>query len=426
MAEGGERMPASASPSAFLVQPAVAYEDATTDTKVRQTAGVIDDSTSAVKRGLNKIADTIAPPSTTISSDDPTSLSSPGKPSAELYLSFARYQEQSGQLAEAEQSYRLALQVSPKHLKAHLLYARFKDRQGQSNEAMAIYQKVAKLYPNEAAVYNDVGLFFAKQGKSREAIQTYEKAIKLQPKQAVYRNNLAIVLVDLQQPEKALTQLSAVYNEAEAAYNVGYLLQKKGQVVEAAQYFGKAVEANPEMEEARAWLHHLHTQLSQTTQIARRSTPQYPAAAQQDRAAAAPQMTMEPPPATPPVATPPVAPPANHPPTPPVISPRASVEEDSPPPAPVPQQQPQSRRPALPERPAVERPVVERPAAERPTRIAPPPAEEPSQVEDAPLPPEPSVESPAAKPVRLPKAGSGPGVERISSPPRVERLPPTR
>lgn len=234
------------------------------------TSGVLDKPAESIKQGLSKVSEALSPKPPAAPANDPTLLSSKPKYTPELFISMAQFQEESGRVAAAEQAYQQAFRLAPNHLGAHLAYARFKDRQGQVEQAHQWYQKAAKLYPNEGAVFNDMGLFYARHGMNSEALAAYGRAIELQPKRALYRNNLAVLLVDLGQTDQALGHLQAVYPEAEASYKLGYLLQKKGELHQAKQYFARALALNPTMEPARQWLEYLENQSQRKVEVARR------------------------------------------------------------------------------------------------------------------------------------------------------------
>jgi tetratricopeptide (TPR) repeat protein len=252
------------------VLPASAWEAHGPQGSIVQTAGIFDKPADAVKQGVNKVSEAITPTPLVTPSDDPTLLATKSKPTPELYLSLARYQEELGKPAMAEQSYQQALRMAPKHLGAHLGYARFKERQGQAEQALQLYQKAVKLYPNAAAALNDMGLLYARHGKNTEALKAYGRAIEIQPKRALYRNNMAVLLVAMGQPDQALTHLKAAYPEADACYKLAYLLQEKGQTHQAMNLFSRALAVNPSMNEARVWLDHLRGETASTPEVARK------------------------------------------------------------------------------------------------------------------------------------------------------------
>jgi len=206
---------------------------------------------SSVKQAFTP---TPAPPST---SDDPVSLKSKGKPGIDLYVAVARMFEEAGKFAEAEEKYKRALQEAPNDTRPLLGYARLKDRLGEAQEALRLYQRAAKANPHEPVVFNHLAIHFARRGMLREAIGAEDRAIHLRPTEPRYRNNMAMLLVEAGRPQEAYLQLHAVYDDAVAHYNLGFLLNKKGQPQAAAQEFIVALRLNPSLAQARQWLDRL-------------------------------------------------------------------------------------------------------------------------------------------------------------------------
>lgn len=206
------------------------------------------------KQGWDKVTRFFNPSASSEPANDAISLSSQAKPSPELYLATARMYEQTGKLDLAEKQYLLGLRLSSTHLGLQMGYARLKDRQGRLDEAIRLYQEAAKAHPQEAPVFNDMGLCQARCGRLPDAVASLQQAAHLMPQRTLYRNNLATVFADMGQYDAALVQLKAVHNEAVACYNLGYLLQKKGEPQLAAQYFAWALERDPSLQPARIWL----------------------------------------------------------------------------------------------------------------------------------------------------------------------------
>lgn len=225
---------------------------------------------SGLMDGVSKFFKGLAPsPPPPTPPNDGVSLSTPAKPSPDLYLAMARMYAQSGKLDLAEKQYKLGLKLAPKHLGLQLGYARLKDQQGQLDQAIGLYQQVAKQYPQEAAVHNDLGLCYARRGMLREAIASLERAIQLQPGKRLYRNNIATVLVEMGHVDAALEHLRAAHTEAVACYNLGYLLEKKGQPALAATFFAKALEKDPSLTAAQVWLERLQGPWPTSPQVVR-------------------------------------------------------------------------------------------------------------------------------------------------------------
>lgn len=189
--------------------------------------------------------------------NDPTSLSGEARPSAQLYMALARLAEQNHRWQEAEAHYQRVLQLAPNHPDALLGLARLKDGQRKWPEADQFYQQAVRAHPQHAAVYNDYGLSLARRGQLPQAASLLERAVKLEPGRWLYRNNIALVLVQLGETDAALRHLLAVQPEAVAYYNLGYMLQRRGDRQSAAAMFAKSLEKDPTLTPARARLDQL-------------------------------------------------------------------------------------------------------------------------------------------------------------------------
>jgi tetratricopeptide (TPR) repeat protein len=224
-----------------------------------------DTITAPFKWGADKVGSAFSskPAPAAIPEDDVLSLKSKAKPGAELYVALARVYEQSGRMVEAEQQYQTALKEKPDDLGALLGYAHLKDSTGKSAEAIQLYERAAKVYPQQASVYNNLGLCLARQSRYDEAVSAVGRAVQLEPKNPLYRNNMAAALIDQNRAQEAFLQLRQVYGDAAAHYNLGYLLNKKGQTQAAMQHFGMALTADPSMDAARRWLERLQRQTMQ-------------------------------------------------------------------------------------------------------------------------------------------------------------------
>ncbi len=228
----------------------------------------------SIKQSWNKLGELITPKEKVEKAPEPTSVFNPARPSPETYVAMGRFCAENGRLAEAEQHYLSALRANPHHLGALLGYAKLQEQLGSPTQAMQVYQRAISLYPQEPSVFNNAGLCYARSGQLETAASLLQRAVQLDPKKALYRNNLAMVLVDMGHPEAALAHLRAVYPEAVARYNLGQLLLHKGDWELAAEQFAAALEADPRMQAAQAWLEELARRKAapasgQTTEVAR-------------------------------------------------------------------------------------------------------------------------------------------------------------
>jgi Flp pilus assembly protein TadD len=220
---------------------------------------------SGVKRGFNKIGNAFNPKPTPKmqGEDDACSLKTEGKPGPNLYVAVGRLYMESEKYGDAEQQFQRALKEKPDFLPAFLSYAELKERMGRPDDAIELYKRAAGMYPQEASIYNNAGLCFARQGRLDEAATAITRALQLDPKNTRYRNNIATVLVDQGKTSEAFEHLRQSLGEGAAYYNVGYLLNKKGQTQAALQHFTYAVQADPSMDAAQKWVDYLQRETSQ-------------------------------------------------------------------------------------------------------------------------------------------------------------------
>ncbi len=234
---------------------------------------------SGFKQGVDKLGNLVNPKpkpqanTPTTSKDDPVSLKNQGKPGPELNVAVARLYQESGRPADAEQQYQLALKMNHDYLPALLGYAQLQEQAGQPDEALRLYQRTASVHPSQAPVYNNMGMFYARRGQLDEAVAAMTRTIRLDPKNPRYRNNVATVLVEQGRLREAFGQLRDVYGDAVAYYNLGYLLNKKGETQVALQHFALALRVDPTMAPAQRWIEYLHRQTTQAR------LPQHPMAA---------------------------------------------------------------------------------------------------------------------------------------------------
>lgn len=169
----------------------------------------------------------------------------------DIYVVMARRKESSGQLDQAAEQYRKALDIEKHHLLATTGLARLLDRQGQQEEAQDLFVDATKHHPKSASAWNDLGTFHAQHQHNGDAIRAMQRAVALDPQRDLYRNNLAMFLVEAGQPQQALAHLQAIHPPAVAHYSLGYLLKEQGQISQAMAYFRAAYQQDPQFEEAR-------------------------------------------------------------------------------------------------------------------------------------------------------------------------------
>lgn len=126
-------------------------------------------------------------------------------------------------LNEAEPLYREALLIDPNNSDAmiglgYLLAVRlvvFRNAQHMTKEqvvaltaeARGLLEKAAKIQPNSALIHNALGRLYSVEGRQHESLEEHEIARSLDPNFAVNYHNLALVLIALGRPQKAIEYL---------------------------------------------------------------------------------------------------------------------------------------------------------------------------------------------------------------------------
>jgi tetratricopeptide (TPR) repeat protein len=197
-------------------------------------------------------------------------------PDPDLYVAFARVQEQNGSFEDAERNLEQALKKDPKHLEALLAMARLHERMGKPQKALEYYQQAVRYHPHEAAAHNDLALCYARLGKLPESVGSLQRAIAIEPQRKLYRNNIARSLVAMGRPDEAYSHLIAVYEPAIVYYNLGYLLNERGDYRAALEHFERALEINPGFTQARQWQMQLASRVHPYA-LAQRPMPRPPA-----------------------------------------------------------------------------------------------------------------------------------------------------
>lgn len=202
-----------------------------------------------------------------------------------LHLQWAKLQESNGNLDEARKSFERVLEQDSRSLDALLGMARIDHLSGRTYEAEQGYQKLLKQKPGDPRVLDAAGQFYAAEQRWNESIELLQQATQNSPSSATYRYHLAVALAESGNLDAAFPHFAKTVGDAEAHYNVGYILYKHGQLAEAEEHFLQAILKRPQLEvaqemydEVRAERENLQlaggTSDSPSTLEARRNTPQ--------------------------------------------------------------------------------------------------------------------------------------------------------
>lgn len=200
---------------------------------------------------------------------------------AKLYLAYAKWQEDVGNLVKARESYEFALGEDPQSMDAILGLARIDQLAGRKYKAEQRFLKALQMKPSDPNVLNTVGQFYATEERWDEARQMLRAAMQADPEHPKYRFDLAVALANSGDIESAMPHFVQTVGDAEAYYNIGYILYKRGELAAAERQLLQAVVTKPQLAEAHAMLDEVRRKQSDRTMLA---------GAQNDNPAAASQM----------------------------------------------------------------------------------------------------------------------------------------
>lgn len=117
--------------------------------------------------------------------------------------------------------------------------------QGNLEESEKKWKELIKISPDNAEAYNNLGVVLKKSGQSDLAKEFYEKALSLNPVYPQALNNLGV----LEDPSQAITTFNKAIladpKYAEPYFHLALLLEKGGQVLDAASQYQRFLDLDP-------------------------------------------------------------------------------------------------------------------------------------------------------------------------------------
>ncbi|BFU93553.1 MAG: conserved protein of unknown function [Nitrospira sp.] len=170
------------------------------------------------------------------------------------WLNQGKAHHQAGRLAEAEQAYRQALTIAPRHPDALHLLGLLSYRMNRLDEALERLNAAVEEQPASPLYWFNLGVVAQKAGRLAQAVTAYEKAVSLNPRHPEALMNLGNALRD----QGSLGEAIEAYRKAlainpthpELHNNLGVALQEQGAVDDAIGSFRRALEAKPQHVEA--------------------------------------------------------------------------------------------------------------------------------------------------------------------------------
>ena len=176
-----------------------------------------------------------------------------------LDLLYAQMTEAKGHSENARAFYERVLSDDPKSVDAILGLARIDQLAGRIPAAEQGFQQALKIDGSNPKVLDAVGQFYVAQEQWVKAIQYLNSATLAAPTETTYRYHLAVALARTGQLEEAHPHFARSVGDAEADYNIGYILYEQEEYAKATSYFLKALVKNPTLEEPAEMLEELRS-----------------------------------------------------------------------------------------------------------------------------------------------------------------------
>jgi tetratricopeptide (TPR) repeat protein len=155
---------------------------------------------------------------------------------------------------EARIAYAQAIKSDPKYVPAYIGMARHWEKVDQHEKAVHTYQEALKLAPRESGLWFEVGMCHARHREWEPALANIVKAIELDRDNRKFISSHALCLYLAGQREDGLARLKKLYGEAEAHYNLAWMLHRMQENDEARQQLQLALQADPKLTDARTLL----------------------------------------------------------------------------------------------------------------------------------------------------------------------------
>ena len=178
----------------------------------------------------------------------------PEPPDVNLYVALGRMHEAADRDVPAVEAFEKAVEMSPRNVDARVRLGLAYDRVGLRRLAVAQHRKALELAPHSAWLHNNLGYSYMIQNQYALAVEQFEKALTLDPQNARYRNNLAVALSLSGLYQAGLDEFRRAGTELEAQYNLGCVYFYLRRWDRAAACYRRALAADPNCEEAKAWL----------------------------------------------------------------------------------------------------------------------------------------------------------------------------
>ena len=125
------------------------------------------------------------------------------------------------------------------------------DRQHRFAQAQPLYEQALRFAPDDAEILSDLGYSFYLSGQLDKAESALLKAVARAPAEPRHRNNLGLVYGHQRRLPEALECFRKAGSEADAQYNLAFVLASQGEAEKAEECFHLALAADSSYSPAR-------------------------------------------------------------------------------------------------------------------------------------------------------------------------------
>jgi tetratricopeptide (TPR) repeat protein len=155
-----------------------------------------------------------------------------------------------GQVDEASEHFRRALEIMPDHAEAHNNLSLALQRQGELDESIAHAQTALRLNPNYAECHFNLGNALSQKGQAEEAIAHFRRALEIHPDYTKAHINLGIALLGERRLDEAELHfrraLEIEPDHIGASQNLGVALYEQGKTREALEQWRDVLRRQPD------------------------------------------------------------------------------------------------------------------------------------------------------------------------------------
>lgn len=118
-------------------------------------------------------------------------------------------------------------------------------------DAIEACQRATSVSNPTASAHNNLGFLLLAADRPEEALPECEKAVGLDGAESRYRNNLGIAQAATGDHYEAYRTFKSTQSSADAAYMVGFSIERYGEDEDAIKWYEKALKYQPDHEEAK-------------------------------------------------------------------------------------------------------------------------------------------------------------------------------